>query len=76
MSTAPAPITFDEMIEVAEGEALRIEDTQAALVAHGLRRDPEPSQLRRAAVFRRIASGLIDIRARQQQQPQQQRFSR
>jgi hypothetical protein len=70
MSTTPAPITFDEMIETAESEAFRIEDTQAALVAYGLRPDPAPSQLRRAAVFRRIASGLIDIRVRQQQQPQ------
>lgn len=70
------PISMDEMIDAAESEAFRIEDTQAALVAHGLRPAPALSELRRAAVFRRIASGLIDIRARQQQQPQQQRFRR
>lgn len=68
-------ISMDEMIDAAESEAFRIEDTQAALVAHGLRPAPVLSELRRAAVFRRIASGLIDIRARQQQ-PQHQRFRR
>lgn len=67
-------IGLDEMIEAAEGEARRIEDTQAALVAHGLRAEPSAQHIRRAAVFRAIASGLVDVRARQQQQ--QQRFSR
>ncbi|WP_428029787.1 hypothetical protein [Ancylobacter sp.] len=70
MSKPPAPITFDEMIREAQQEAYRIEDIQAALVASGLRSGPEAQQLRRAKVFLAIASGLTDIRARQQQQPQ------
>lgn len=66
------PISIEEMIREAEQEAFRIEDTQAALVAAGLRPGPAPSQLRRASVFHAIAAGLASTRARQQQQ----RFSR
>ena len=48
-------LTFKRLIDTAMDESLRIEATQSALVAAGLRGYPDQDQLRRAMEFRKLA---------------------
>lgn len=54
---APPRIGLEEMARVVTDEAIRIEGSQAALVAGGLRVTPHEGELRRAEVMRQI--GLL-----------------
>jgi hypothetical protein len=49
------PITYTRLVDVVMNEAFRIECTQRALMAAGLRERPNAAELRRAAELRAVA---------------------
>jgi hypothetical protein len=48
-------LTFARLIETAMDESIRLESSQSALVAAGLRSYPDQDQLRRAMELRKLA---------------------